>query len=289
MSKLGIKVLVRKKRFRNLVPSELQLELEDPNRTLMIIPTLGERASLKRTLDSISQAGGAKVAIVCPNPDELRRQCLTWGHAEISYYQDQRKGIHNAICLVLDHNEKEDFDYVGWINDDDELTADSLSYSRAALMSDPAATFVFGDCEYINPEGEGLWISKFGKLAFLSLRLGPDLIPQPSCLFRFSDIVDSARPNPRFGQAFDFDVVSKLSRAGTTLYVPRTQSKFGWHPTSETVEFRWRSAILAAKVRTANAGVFLPLVLLMNPLVIVGTYLGRFVPSSNFLKRVIGG
>jgi GT2 family glycosyltransferase len=121
-----------------------------------------------------------------------------------------------------------------------------------ALESDPNLQFVFGSCDYVDPEGNVIWTNNSGQWAVPLLRFGPDLIPQPGALFRRSSFEKVGWLDSNFGWAFDFDLFIKLSKLGKVKFLKRTLAGFRWHPQSLSVEFRRKSVAEASSVRVAH-------------------------------------
>jgi hypothetical protein len=140
-------------------------------------------------------------------------------------------------------------EYVNWLGDDDLLSPGSLSFASKVLEHSPKTVCVYGQCAYIGPNGESLWINRSGKYARWLMRVGPQLIPQPGCLFRLCAIDRVGGLNPRYKWAFDLDLLLKLARVGELQYVPRVLASFRWHEGSLSVGGRRGSVAEASRIR----------------------------------------
>ena len=216
----------------------------------IVVPTLGERpAYLMQCLTSIRAAGDAFVVLVAPtefDPSALKSVGLI-----DMYLEDPKLGLPSAVNAGITSLPSE-IEFVNWLGDDDLLAVDSLRVTSQALESDPNLNFVFGSCDYVDPEGNVIWTNNSGQWAVPLLRFGPDLIPQPGALFRRSSFEKVGGLDSKFGWAFDFDLFIKLSKLGKAKFLNRTLASFRWHPQSLSVEFRRKSVAEASSVRVAH-------------------------------------
>lgn len=216
----------------------------------IVVPTLGERPDyLMECLTSIRAAGDAFVVLVAPI--EFDSSALKSAGLIDLYLEDPKSGLPHAINSGIKSLPSE-IEFVNWLGDDDLLAVDSLRVTSQALESDPNLHFVFGSCDYVDPEGNVIWTNKSGQWAVPLLRFGPDLIPQPGALFRRSSFEKVEGLDSKFGWAFDFDLFIKLSKLGKAKFLNRTLASFRWHPQSLSVEFRKKSVAEASNVRVAH-------------------------------------
>jgi GT2 family glycosyltransferase len=216
----------------------------------IVVPTLGNRPDyLEQCLRSIRAAGEAHILLVAPasfNTEALRSAGLI-----DSVVLDAGGGLAAAInqgIRALPSTVK----YVNWLGDDDLLTANSLFTSAAALDKDNQTVMAFGSCDYIDGEGQTVWVNKSGQWAVPLLRFGPDLIPQPGALFRRTAFEKVGGLRTDLGWAFDFDLFIRLSKVGKLRFLNQTLAKFRWHPESLSVEHRKKSVSEASQVRVSH-------------------------------------
>lgn len=179
-------------------------------------------------------------------------------------------------------------DYQCWIGDDDLLDPEWLENACDYLDQNPDIQMVYGDCNYIGPDDEHLFKSTPGQIAERILGWGPDLIPQPSSVWRSSIYKASGGINKNLSQAFDYDLFLKFARMGKIRYLPITGSSFRWHPDSLSVKNRAKSAFEAVRVRWNNASPLLkPLHLFTEPVVFSLTWLaGKLSTTVARLKTL---
>jgi GT2 family glycosyltransferase len=177
----------------------------------------------------------------------------------------------------------ENIEYITWIGDDDLLASGSLSVALSALDQPEKPVLVFGHCQYIDSEGNDVLVKRSGSWAVPLLRFGPQLIPQPSAVFRRDAFEKVGGLSDKFEFAFDFDLFLKLTRLGKAVFVDRILSSHRWHSTSLTNSRRWDSVREASLVRVLSlpsaAKFFSPFWEL--PIVIVTFLAGHFLSRSS--------
>ena len=251
----------------------------------IVVPTLGNRPDyLSKCLESIRLAGDAYVVLIAPDtfdPSSFKNSGLI-----DLFVEDPKTGLPAAINVGMQSLPKQ-IEFVNWLGDDDLLAPGSLIHSSKALEDEKKVHFVFGACDYIDPEGNVIWTNKSGQWAVPLLRFGPDLIPQPGALFRRSSFEAVGELDSKFGWAFDFDLFLKLSKLGPGKYLPQTLAGFRWHPESLSVEFRKKSVAEASAVRVSHLPKMLRLISFVWELPIRQATLfagGRVTASANKKK-----
>ena len=206
---------------------------------LIVIPTLGQRVDyLRQTLESIrNQQVAADITVVTPVSAVAARSLAHEFNAKVI---DDPGSLPAAINLGVADAGMQHL-YVNWLGDDDILTAGSLRVCVAVLAAHPKTVLAYGACEYIDEQGQTLWVSRAGKWAQRILSWGPDLIPQPGMLVRRDawSAVGGLDTSLRF--AFDLDLLLKLRGQGRFVDVGAVVSQFRWHPDSLTVSDRTSS------------------------------------------------
>jgi len=220
----------------------------------IVVPTLGTRPDyLTECLESISNAGKDKcsVHIVVVAPKNFSYTKLINTGMINAYVEDTGRGLAEAINSGFAAM-PEEVKYINWLGDDDLLKEDSLYFSSLHLNQNPETVMVFGDCDYIDPEGRTIWTNKSSEFAVPLLRVGPDLIPQPGALFKRESFNEVLGLDGAYKWAFDFDLFIKFSKVGKLRYLNRVLGSFRWHPESLSVEHRKDSVLEASKVRTSH-------------------------------------
>jgi GT2 family glycosyltransferase len=248
----------------------------------VVVPTIGERPQyLDSTLKSIREAGESYIVLVGRK-----------GFDATSY---QKSGL---VDLYIDEFETsvpnkinqgfralpENIEYITWIGDDDLLAPGSLNVAASVLGKPEKPVLVFGHCQYIDSEGNDVLVKRSGSWAVPLLSFGPQLIPQPSAVFRRDSFERVGGLSDKFEFAFVFDLFLKLSKLGKAVFIDKILSSHRWHATSLTYSRRWESVREASLVRVLNlpsaAKFFSPI--WEAPMVMVTFLAGHFL-SRGFL------
>jgi GT2 family glycosyltransferase len=216
----------------------------------IVVPTLGSRADyLRQCLDSIKVAGEVHVCLVAPadfDYHELMRLNLVH-----QFVIDPGTGLPEAINKGFSELPS-DISYINWLGDDDLLSPGSIAKASSVLDAEPNTVLVYGSCDYVDPQGQVAWTNRSGQWATKILGFGPQLIPQPGCLFRRSAYIQIGGLNTDFNWAFDFDLLLNLKKVGGLKFIDTTLASFRWHPESLSVEYRIKSVAEASKVRISH-------------------------------------
>ena len=213
----------------------------------VVIPTLGDRPTyLMESIKSIRQAGPAYISVVRPP----RVNALDGEITELvdSIVDDPGQGLAYAINTGI-NGLPNTVKYATWLGDDDRLVQSSLQKVSKYLETNSDAAFVFGQCQYIDANGQRLWLNKSGKWAELLMLCGPQLIPQPGSLFRRSSFEQVGGLDESLKWAFDLDLFLKLRKVGKFGFLNEPLAEFRWHEGSLSVGSRQGSVDEASKVR----------------------------------------
>jgi hypothetical protein len=215
----------------------------------IVVPTLGTRPNfLNQALRSIRLAGNCHIAIVAPNPEEIKRNYRP--DLYDSVVEDPKQGLAVAINAGMD-SLPTSVKFANWLGDDDLLAPESLKITSEFLERFTNTVCVYGKCSYIGPNGESVWTNRSGTYAKWLMRIGPQLIPQPGSLFVLSAFNKVNKLNPQYKWAFDLDLLLKLSKIGDLHYIPQILSSFRWHDESLSVGGRQGSVEEASRIRRA--------------------------------------
>jgi hypothetical protein len=246
----------------------------------VVVPTIGERPQyLDITLKSIREAGDSYIVLVGRKGFDATAYQKA-GLIDL-YVDELETSVPNKINQGF-RKLPANIQYITWIGDDDLLSPGSLSVAVSALGKTEKPVLVYGHCQYIDSEGNDVLVKRSGKWAVPLLRFGPQLIPQPSAVFRRDAFEKVGGLSGKFDFAFDFDLFLKLTKLGKSMFIDQILSSHRWHTTSLTYSRRWDSVKEASAVRVSN----LPLATrVLSPLwelpVVLVTYLvGSFLSSS---------
>jgi glycosyltransferase involved in cell wall biosynthesis len=245
--------------------------------TRIIVATLGERKSLKQTLKSIVNQNitDLEVKIVIPkDKTEFLNQIAK--EVDLKNYElieDEGRGLSAAINrgFTVDG----DFEFFGWINDDDELTTNSLSRSIKFLISNINKSAVIGNLGYLSSKSNKIITNKVSKINLIVSKIGPNVIPQPGSLIRKSAFRNQPLLNENYKYAMDLDMWLRILANGQIGIIKECQALMNWHSDSITISNRKKASIEAFQIRYRNTKN-----IIVKSLVVI-----FFIPTR-FLSRV---
>ena len=214
----------------------------------IVIPTLGDRMEYLHQLFMSFDAFkiSIEVVVVCPKSQVLAITSMYRGSANLKIVEDQGTGLANAINQGFrEINSK----YWNWIGDDDKLLADGIEKIIEKLESDNDLSFGWGGCTYIDESSNILSMNKTGRIASKIIFFGPNLIPQPSCVFRFELTKEVGILNTRLKYAFDQDLIMRLLKIKKGIFLPVLSAEYRWHDNSLTAANKSDSARESLNVR----------------------------------------
>lgn len=204
-------------------------------------------------------------------------QYVNSGLADL-YIDEESPNLAEKINLGFRHLPPE-VKFINWLGDDDQLAPKSLSRAVERLEQPDSPVLVFGGCEYIDTDGHPLFTNRSGQWAAPLLAFGPQLVPQPGCLYRRDAFNLVGELNAAYSFAFDFQLLLDLKRVGKLAFVPFILSRFRWHPESLSVSRRQESVLEASKVRRSSLPKYLRWASLLWewPVMVLTHFAGRAV------------
>ena len=229
----------------------------------IVIPTLGDRIEylhqLFMSLDEFKIS--IEVVVVCPKSQILTISSLYRGSANFRIVEDQGIGLANAINQGFrEINSK----YWNWIGDDDKFSASGIEQIIEKLESSSNFSFGWGSCAYIDESSSVLSINKIGRMATKIIHFGPNLIPQPSCVFRSELTEEVGVLDTRLKYAFDQDLIMRLLKIRNGIFLPVLSAEYRWHAGSLTAANERDSARESFNVRLHSSKKFRRVLFLIN-------------------------
>ncbi len=126
--------------------------------------------------------------------------------------------------------------YLAWLNSDDIYQPGAVAEAADYLESHPDVGLVYGDCSFINAEGEKIGDFPAAQTDYQHLRQGYVHIPQQSAFFR-ADLWHRVGPlDPTFYFAMDYDLWVRLAKESLITYLPgRDWASFRLHGDAKTI------------------------------------------------------
>jgi glycosyltransferase involved in cell wall biosynthesis len=224
-------------------------------KTRIIVATLGERNTLKQTLKSIAiqNITDLEVKIVTPKckTDYINQVATETNLKNYQVIEDEGRGLSAAINQGF--STEGDFEFFGWINDDDELTTNSLDRSINFLISNSNKNGVIGNLGYFSSKSTRIVTNKVSKINLFISKVGPNVIPQPGSLIRKSVISKQGLLNEKYKYAMDLDMWLRILANGQIGTIKASQALMNWHSDSITISNRKKASIEAFHIRYTNA------------------------------------
>lgn len=126
-------------------------------------------------------------------------------------------------------------DILAWLNSDDVLAPGAVSAAVAYLESHPEAGMVYGDCDFIDENGQPIGHFPARQTDYRKLRQGYVHVPQQASFFR-ADLWRQVGPlDPSFYFAMDYDLWVRLARLAPLHYHPQLWAYFRLHGGAKTI------------------------------------------------------
>ena len=246
----------------------------------VVVPTIGQRPQyIEGTLRSIREAGDTYIVLV--GREDFNGEAFADSGLVDLYVDEDGPSLPGKINQGFRALPKE-IEYITWVGDDDLLSPHSLVKAVAVLQRPEKPVLVFGHCQYIDSDGKHLLVKRTGSWAVSLLRFGPQLIPQPSAVFRRDAFERVGELSRRYEFAFDFDLFLKLSKLGKSYFIDAITSSHRWHATSLTYSRRWDSVREASAVRVSSLPVFVRLASIFweVPVMLITYFVGNLLSGG---------
>lgn len=231
--------------------------MEPRTKVGIVVPTLGTRDKyLKECLESLERE---KVFVTLIGP---KRKLGSLSLSGVKRVIDDEgltlpEAINYAISKLPAH-----IQYVSWLGDDDAIVWGGIVAQVEILEQNPGVVATYGQCLYVDADGQSLMMQKSGAFAAQLVSWGPNLIPQPGGLFRRSAWERVRGLKSDFSQSFDTDLFLRLKKIGQLRYLNKCLSRYRWHQSALSVDSRWISVRESSIARRSNASSML----IANPL-----------------------
>lgn len=210
----------------------------------LIIPTLGTRETeLKRLLRILSESNfSCDIILVAPKSKLkllrklMNRYCLNLFAEIIQEGPDSTlvNAINKGLPLI---NTK----YWNWLGDDDLIFLDEVSCIINRLNECHRFSIGIGNCRYYNQFSKKTFENKVTNFTIKFVKYGPNLIPQPSVIFRVENIHKIGPLNNSYKFAFDQEFIMKNLELGQPYIHGRVLSQYHWSQNTLTSLNRLKS------------------------------------------------
>ena len=168
---------------------------------------------------------------------------------------------------------------LAWINSDDTYEPGAVSAAAEFLREHPEVGMVYGDCNYINEQGEVIGRFHSKQTSYRRIRQGYNHIPQQTMFFRAELWKQLGPLDPSFHFAMDYDLWTRISARSEIKYVPQTWANFRLHTSAKTLMADDRFWPEMLRVHYRDGGSFFSLI-------VARYYLRRLLgPLLNWRRR----
>jgi hypothetical protein len=220
------------------------LKTEESIDFTLIIPTLGERINeLEESFKTISSSElKCQIIIVTPNDQveklsELAERLIPRFQVSMVVENENSslpKAINQALALVQTN-------YWNWAGDDDKVHLVEVNKMIEIMSLNDSYALGVGSCRYFTSNSSKYLDNKIGNFAAFVIFWGPNLIPQPSVVFRTKLVQSIGGIDSNYLLAFDQDLITRCLKLGKILVHNKVSS-----------EYRWSSDTLTSKNRLAS-------------------------------------
>ena len=255
----------------------------------LIIPTLGNRTrELSEALEALS-ASSFKCMLVFVVPKfyvekiyELTLEFCPDFPLTIEI-ENTKSSLPKAINQGL---AKVETNFWNWMGDDDIVVLDATSEIISVMSKSEKYSIGVGSCQYFSSNSNRVVLNKVHKVYGAVIAWGPNLIPQPSVVFRTKAIRDFGGINARYLLAFDQEVISRSLTNGEILVHSKVTSRYRWSQETLTSRNRMQSLSESHKIRLSFAkNVYQRMLIkILYPIVIVLVRASDFVFRFRFRK-----
>lgn len=227
--------------------------MNDSDNTIgLIIPTLGDRESIIKTIKACLSCERVKrVVVVKPPGINLILSADLTHHKKLIIVDEERKGLASAINLGLRFIQ--DCSYWNWCGDDDSISIQGMTELVDALATSPDFFWGSGSADLNFVGLDFCFESRLSKFKITCQRFGPNLIAQPPLLFDVKITQSVGGLDERFFLAFDQDIIQKFAKKSAPLVIAKVTGTYNWHPDTLSNRYRRESQIESLKIRFLHA------------------------------------
>jgi hypothetical protein len=222
----------------------------------LIIPTLCERPSQLRLLfETLGKSKySCKIILVTKEINHealiglLDYFCPNFPYILVS--ENDESGLALAINQGIENIETK---YWNWIGDDDILELPAVAHLIESLELNSKCSFAYGSTIYFDDDHAFEIENRSSQFAQQMIYLGPNLIPQPSCVFRAEVDGVEIGLDSSYKFAFDQDFIQRLLASSKALFVPMIVSRYRWSSDTLTSINREASIRESLQIRQRHA------------------------------------
>lgn len=125
---------------------------------------------------------------------------------------------------------------IAWLNSDDIYLPDAISYIVDFLQTHPPIDAIYGDGDYINPQGRFIRLYPTRPFSYVELvRETFDFIPQPTVFLRRRVLETVGFLDETLNYVMDFDYWLRLGLTHRIEYLPQKLATMRLHPKAKSI------------------------------------------------------
>jgi glycosyltransferase involved in cell wall biosynthesis len=188
------------------------------------------------TADIIRKYAGMESGSSLPKLQEQMSPCRHGdapGPHKIAWWVSEKdQGQTDAINKGFAHATG---DILAWINSDDTYEPGAVVSAVKHLLEHPEVAMVYGDCNFIDEDGNVIGKFASRQTDYRKLRRGYVHIPQQTMFFRANYWKELGPLDPSFYFAMDYDLWVRIAKHAPIRYLPgQTWANFRIHTSSKT-------------------------------------------------------
>ena len=209
-----------------------------PDKPLVTIvtPSYNQAKFLPRTIDSVLSQDypNLEYIIIDGGSTDGSQAIIRESADQLAYWESvQDRGQTDAINKGFARAKGK---YLAWLNSDDVYQPGAVSEAVAYLEGHPKVGLVYGDCNFIDAQGNIIGLFPAAQTDYERLRRGYVHIPQQASFFR-ADLWRKIGPlDPSFYFAMDYDLWVRLAKEAPMVYLPgHIWASFRLHGEAKTI------------------------------------------------------
>ncbi len=202
----------------------------------IVTPSFNQAKFLRQTIESILSQDYPNIEYIIIDGDSTdgSQEIIQEYEGRLAYWESiPDKGQTDAINKGF---AKTTGKYLAWLNSDDVYQPGALSEAVTYLEGHPEVGMVYGDCSFIDTQGQTIGRFPAAQTDYQRLQHGYVHIPQQASCFR-RDLWDKVGPlDPSFYFAMDYDLWVRLAREAPLVYLPgHLWASFRLHGDAKTI------------------------------------------------------
>ena len=207
---------------------------------VIVTPSYNQSNYLSDCLRSVEQQTAPHTHIVVDNLSQDGSQKILKDFSEQSrhdsfqYISEKDTGQSSAINKGWQMAQG---DIYSWLNSDDILCPNALKLVSEAFQQHPEVDFIYGDCQYIDPQGNLLGLYHAEPFDFIKLVSNAEsTIPQPACFIRADALRRTGPLREDLHYVMDLDLWLRLGANGKGLYIQHTLACLRLHDQAKSIK-----------------------------------------------------